>query len=258
VLGVQFAPIEGFTSGHFGWYWKNFLDESWVRTREATLLLDQFEKFGAEEDWKLLGLPAHLQLRAKTVGPYRLQIINVNDDRMIQIQNTRFHYNWKGGKGSYPGFERVFPEFLTELDRFRAFLRHAGLGEIAPNQWEVTYVNHVPKGHLWQTPADWHTIFPALFARQTELGAVRFEGVSGEWHYEIPPRRGRVHASVQHARAGSHDNEVLALNLTARGPIGSGPSSGDVTAGLRSGHEAAVRTFVAIASKTALDHWGQE
>lgn len=31
ILGVQFAQIPNLTSAHFGWYWREFWGESWVR-----------------------------------------------------------------------------------------------------------------------------------------------------------------------------------------------------------------------------------
>ena len=73
---------------------------------------------------------------------------------MIQIQNSRFAYNWKhhpGSEKAYPGYEVLLPEFEDGLNKFTAFAAEADLGRLDLNQWEVIYVNHIPKGDLWQT-----------------------------------------------------------------------------------------------------------
>ena len=41
VLGVQFAPLSRLTSGHLGWFWKQFLDDEWVNASDAVLRADQ-------------------------------------------------------------------------------------------------------------------------------------------------------------------------------------------------------------------------
>lgn len=250
VLGVQFAPIPGVTSGHFGWFWKNFLDPSWVKALEATSLADQFEIFGEQEGWKLPLLPL-------TPAPaVRLQIINAEDDRVIQVQNTRFIYNWRRRDSLYPSFEKLYPAFSAQFEGFRGFLRAAGLDDVSPNQWEVTYINHLPKGGLWETPEDWHEVLPGLYPPPGPPDGVRFESGSVEWHFEIAPRRGRLHVSGQHGRLQGNGGEVLGLQLTARGPVDQDKPDWGLGPGLELGHRASVRTFTGLASEAALKHWG--
>ena len=249
VLSVQFAPIVDLTVAHIGWYWKNFLDASWVKVQEAPALDDQFEKF--ELVWKA---PV-FQLTAVDKPPVRIQISNAEDDRVIQIQNTRFIYNSRKREASYPSFRKTYPEFSARLEEFRGFLRAAGFGDIRPNQWELSYVDHIPKGDLWQTPEDWHSVLPGLYAGPRHPDTVTLESSSSEQHFEITPRRGRVHVVSRHGSLPEVD-EILILHSTARGPVEPDQPDLGLDSGLRLGHEAVVRTFMAIASESALRHWG--
>src|ERR1035437_7496118 len=90
-IGVRFAPMLGLTAGHFGWFWKSFLDGSWSLTQQAPPLPEQLETFGEEQTWKLM--PSMFSFIQTTgVDPGRLQIINADDERVIQIQNNCFFY----------------------------------------------------------------------------------------------------------------------------------------------------------------------
>lgn len=247
VLGVQFAPLPALTSGHFGWFWKSYLDPSWRTARDAPWLPDQFERFG---DQPAAVVPLlHL---VPADQPARLQISNAGDDRVIQVQRTRLLYNWRRREQAYPRHESALAEFKRHLDRFRAFAADAGLGELIPNQWELNYVNHIAQGRLWQSPADWSRILPGLLGRHTGQEGVRLESQASEWHFEIEPHRGRLHASVKHGRI--RDAEVLVLQLAARGPIG-GDVGQTLDAGLELGHRVIVRSFVEWTSPEAQEYW---
>ncbi len=123
------------------------------------------------------------------------------------------------------------------------------------NQWEVTYVNHVPRGVLWNAPSDWPDVFPGLVGRWTDSESkFKPESLTGACRFEIPPRRGRVHAQFQHGKMANNE-EVLVLNLTARGPLIPGETGWDLESCMKIGHDALVRIFVELSSRSALDHW---
>jgi len=253
IIGVQFAEIPHLTSAHFGWYWREFLDKSWDKTQEALRLPDQFETFG-EPSWKM---PVTQLSASLTPSPDRLQFINADDDRVIQIQNTRFLYNWRKKESVYPSFQDLYPEFTSKLNKFREFLQVASLGDIKLNQWEVTYVNHIPKGDLWQTPEDWHRILPGLMPALWNSVEIRLESESGEIRFEIVPKRGRIHISIQHGKRLDVDGEILVLQLTARGPLNPDEPEWEPEVSFGLGHRVLVGTFVGIASEAALRYWGK-
>jgi uncharacterized protein (TIGR04255 family) len=253
ILGVQFGEIAGLTSAHFGWYWREFLDKSWNKTQEAIRLPDQFETFG-DQTWKM---PVTQLTASIAPAPDRLQFINAEDDRVIQIQNTRFLYNWRKKESVYPRFHELYPEFTSKLADFRKFLGAASLEDLSLNQWEVTYVNHIPKGALWNTPEDWHKILPGLMPMLWKSVETKVETESGELRFEIVPQRGRLHVSVQHGRRQDPDGEVLVLQLTARGPLSPTEQALTPDESFELGHRVLVQTFAGIASPEALTYWGK-
>jgi uncharacterized protein (TIGR04255 family) len=251
VLGVQFAPLQGLSSAHVGWFWKQYLDGKWEKVAEAVPLPDEFERFGPMPTG-----PVRFKLEPVRF-PARLQISWANDGRMIQIQPTRFHYNWNRVGGEYPRYRSVRKEFDLYFGKFCRFIAEAKLGGVVPNQWELTYIDSIPQGPLWATPADWHGLLPGLFSSRGSPGSVQLESFGGEWHYEIPPQRGRLHVSVQLARVGDEPTPVLLMQTTARGPLGTEGVAG-LEEGLELGHRAAVDTFVEITSDKAHTAWGRK
>jgi hypothetical protein len=148
-------------------------------------------------------------------------------------------------------------EFKVLFAGFLKMAADANLGEVVPNQWELTYVDHIPRGSLWDTPADWHKVLPGMLAARAGFTGSRLEGFSGEWHYEIEPRRGRLHLGVQHVRvASTGGTEVLQLRTTARGPIRKDPGW-DLDAGLELGHDVVRNAFLEITSPEAQRAWGR-
>src|SRR3989304_8583091 len=142
VLGVQFSRLPGFSTAHAGWFWKSYLKgpERWPKVVDAARLEDQTERFG-EEVW----VRPVVRLTASGAAQ-RTQIIRADDERMIQIQDSRFILNWRKQSHDYPSYDVLVPEFRESFASFSRFVQDAGFGSLDLNQWEVTYLNHVPKG----------------------------------------------------------------------------------------------------------------
>jgi len=253
-MSVQFSPLDGFTAPIAGWYWKHSLGDEWASVDQAGPVQDQFERFDSDTGWSAPEIKLAI---ASTPEPVRIQLLRRDQDRMIQVQRTRFMYNWRRQGDSYPSYQTLRPEFDAHYAEFVRFIDHAALGSLEPNQWEMTYVNHVEKGQLWQTPTDWERILPGFYTPCPAMLEYRFESFGGEWHLAIEPDRGRLHVAIQHARIESAKGpEVLMLQLTARGPIDTN-QGWDLDSGFNVGHEAIVRAFAAMTSKAAHDHWGR-
>ena len=249
VLGVQFTPLTTLTSGHLGWFWKKCLGSEWKTATDAVALPPQVEAFGAPS-WLTPGV---LQLNVGNAPPTRLQITNSEGDRMIQVQSSRFHYNWQKKEGAYPSYRAVREEFGKYFETFRRFVSDERLGEVLPNQWELAYVDYIAPGDLWRSPADWGKVLPALFGSGRVPEGLTAESVGAEWHFEIAPQRGRLHLNVNLARLGSREPGIL-LQWTARGPIGAGM---DLDAGLELGHRVTVETFLRVTSEEVQRSWGR-
>jgi uncharacterized protein (TIGR04255 family) len=253
MLAVQFEPLAGFRNAHLGVFWKS-LGSEWPEINDAPPIEPQFERFGAE-GWVTPGV----QLRLLQNVPTRSLIQNSISDRMIQLQNGRLGYNWLGAAGGdYPRYKTIRPEFLKLQDRLSRFLNDQPkpLGELQPNQWEVTYVNHIPKGSVWNSLNDWSRVFrlPPFGLDQPEV--LNLQSMACTWSSEIMPQRGRLHVQLQlGVQPGPDSNkEVIALTLTGRGPIGQKGMA--LEAGLDLGHETIVRAFRELTTDAAHEYWG--
>jgi uncharacterized protein (TIGR04255 family) len=254
VLGVQFTRLENLTSGHFGHFWDR-VGAKWINPTDNPPLEDQFELFD-QPRWK-----AHQkQLIRFSALPFpgRFMLETQASDRMIQVQPTRFHYNWRKRDDVYPSYEVLIAEFEEMLDIFSRFVEESELGELVFNQWELTYVNAFPAGECWKTPADWSHCLPGLFSDlfATDSLNIELENRAAEWTYQIKPEVGRLHVSAKTGRWRSSEETVFLLQTTARGPIGKNTVS--LRQGLDTGHAAAVGTFLAVINPTLLSKWGIE
>ncbi|HZK81215.1 MAG TPA: TIGR04255 family protein [Humisphaera sp.] len=256
ILSVQFDRLTDFSAAHAGWFWKDYLPHAWsnATVKTAPYLEDQREKFGSDRVW----IPPFGAIIRPHAEPDRTQIARLDADRMIQLQSTRFIYNWRKGNGPYPTFKIIRDEFWPLFRDFCKFSDEASLGKIQPNQWEVTYVNFIPKGDLWDTPSDWKRILPGLWTPPV-AGSIRIdlEDCGGEWRFAIEGSRGRLHANLKLARVNPEGPDILALQLTARGPASPADSELSIEVGFDIGHRAIVGSFAAMTSDEAQRYWGR-
>jgi len=254
VLSVQFAKVPGMCGAHAGAFWQSVLApnySAWKNAKfaEAPRVAETFEDFGPELVMGRLGLAFQT-----SEDSMRAQIIQAGEERMIQVQDTRFIYNWRKQAGGYPSYSALAPEFHELREKFENFVVSSGLTPIEPNQWEVTYVNHIPKGEMWGSPADWPSIVPGLYAPQAVPNEnTRLDTMNAAWRVRLPDNRGRLHLTLQHGRVDK--TEVMILQLLARGPIDQ-KAGLTLSAGLELGHATITQTFRAMTSAKAHIAWG--
>ncbi|MCW9023636.1 MAG: TIGR04255 family protein [Gammaproteobacteria bacterium] len=251
VLSAQFSPLPNFSNAHAGWFWKSYLNEVWDHAVAAPRLDDHFEKFSEESMWIPEGGRFMLQTQPAVD---RLQIIRSDNLRMIQCQNTRFVYNWrKLEDGDYPSYEKLLPEFKENFDKYQKFVSDSKNPEIKLNQWEVTYVNHIPKGELWDQATDWQKILPGFGVIAPSVEGQTLDNFRGVWSFALDGNKGRIHIDLRHVRVGGGSGpEALLLQLTARGAVN---KDVDLYSGFDIGHEAIVRTFADMTSKECHTKW---
>jgi hypothetical protein len=252
VIGLQFNELPFYTNAHAGWFWKTYLDSEWSVISEAPSIQNQIERFG---DKKIGVSKSQLQI-ATNPRPERHRIVRESDDRMIQIQNSRFHLNWKRKDGQdYPDFEALYDEFMGYFKVFSEFVKSADKDvELIPNQWEITYINHIPKGDLWESISDWFNVFPGLSIPILKSHQKNLDTLNTQWSITLNDNIGRLHVKLNHAIAPKRDNneEIILLDLTARGPIS---KEADFDKIYQLGHDAIVTTFTEITSDYAHKTW---
>lgn len=258
VLGVQFDKLPALKNSCFGAFWTMLDRAEWPTLEDAPQLPMRYERFTEAARWA-----QEIQFEFSPIGGCRAQFKNRNNDRMIQFQNGRFLFNWLGEGGKeYPRFDSVYEGFSIYLSKFREFLESFGLGAFRPNQWDLTYVNNIPKGQIWKSPDDWH--FFKLLGKSPGDAFLRSETFNGEWKFEIPGEKGRLYASWQHAKhlnSSSENSEFVRLELTARGGLPTTAANtfeSQIEEGLKTGRAAIVQSFKLFMSDDANSHWGLE
>ena len=255
-ISVQFKPVEGFTNAHLGLFWDQ-LRKAYPNVADAELIAPQVELFGDQVRRKLR-LPSFRVVAGEAAA--RLQMISEDDQMMVQVQNGRLVFNWRGmSGGEYPRWRKDLPEFENAFSRLRAFLPAQGLPDVEPNQWEVTYVNHLRKGRDWGEPADWPKLLPGLIGTTGDLSTGTMESINCNWRFVLPDNIGRLHVDLHHGFTGIEPEaaEILVLQLTARG--GSAPVGGpDICTGLAIGRSAIVRKFTEVTGPDAHKKWERE
>lgn len=248
VLSAQFARLPKFKTAHAGIFCESHLGKDWSNLEEQPRIDDMFERFGDERKWGPMGALRFLT----SLEAQRTQIIGSDVTRMIQIQDSRFIYNWKkGDAGTYPSYSATLSEFQKLYTRFGDFVKSSGLGELEENQWEVSYINHLIIGDLWSSCSDLQSIFPWLQPPQNSLNS---DGINSIWDLVLPDDRGRLHVRLYHGRISLEGPEAIILDLTARGKASNSPGL-SVIEGFEIGHEAIVKTFADMTSDRAHKHW---
>lgn len=146
VFQVAFPEIRGFGAPHAGLFWSDLRDT-----------------FPAIEAAPRLGLPEAFNIRSGVLPDNRIWLIHKDKSQVIQIQDDRFIFNWRktGESDAYPGFDALYPVFISLFGRFSKFLDAENLCPDKLTGFELQYVNHIYQG-VWN---DWHEIgkiFPSF------------------------------------------------------------------------------------------------
>ncbi len=247
-LSVAFAPIENLVGARVGAFWAN-LREDFPVIAERPPYDMAVERLGGPPPLHALELK-FVPAPSKT----RFWLISEDDQRLIQVQRDWFAYNWrKRGEGKYVGYEEGRAKFREYFSLFESFLEDDSLGEIAPTQCEVTYVNHIERDTESGAFAE---VFS--FVAQPSLRAAASQVESWQSAMAVSLRVddeqiGRLHFSVQPAV--HEEKSIWVVNLTARGvPLGSGIDG--VLEFLDHGRRAISLNFVEFTTEEMHKKWG--
>ena len=221
VLSLQFEQITGLTTAHVGLLWHRFR-ERLPLVEEQPPLQPVFEEFE-------LPSPPQVKVTIEEKPPVpRVWFLNESKSELIQVQTDRFIHNWRKMQGldPYPHYEPIRKKFREEVAILERFLTDEGLGELAVNQCEVTYVNHIETSGVWERHGqlemvlrNWSRLPAGAFLPEVEDEVLRLRFV-------IPGEGkpvGRLHVALHPARKKADDSPILSMNLTARGvPLGEG------------------------------------
>lgn len=254
-LSVQFDSITSLRTPQLGLLWQEFRVR-FPMTEEHAPLPAAIERFGARRSGKL-----EVRLEMLQTPPLpRCWFLNAEGTELIQVQQDRFAHNWrKVGKGDqYPRYKHIRETFAKELERFRAFLEREELGELNPNQCEVTYVNHIFAGKGSETHGDLGEVLTVFEPRYSDTFLASVEDVRMKLTHVIADPAGkplgRLHITVDPTYREDDGQPMWVLKLTARG----GPTEPGIDGVLHFidiGREWVVRGFASITTDKMHKIW---
>ena len=255
VLGVQFEPLHAMQITHFGLFWSRIKDR-FPQVEHHPLLEPVRESFDKRlvqggPRWRIAGRPEPPRV-------WYLSQENEQGQQLLQVQPDRFLQNWRRASLSsqdYPSYERNREDFAKSFREFVRFAEACSLGRVAPNQCEVTYVNHIPIDDDCGVGEMFRRCFPSLAgAHSDDFLPSSPERVAFKCSYPISDQRGRLHIDIKSAMDKRDRHEILVLVLTARGA----PTSTDLDGVLDwfdLGHFWVVKGFKSFTTKVMHERW---
>jgi uncharacterized protein (TIGR04255 family) len=243
VCGMQFHPSDKLRVTHIGLLWNKFRADypdvhhaSPIASAKGRILIDT-----------ATGLPIP-----------RVWFINKSDDQLVQFQIDRFYFNWRRRQNDYPRYDYVIENFESVCSTIVAFFSKFKLGEFKPIEYELSYINHIPKEQGWNTIDDLSKIFSDFVWKKTKK---RFlpnpEKVAWQTEFPLPEKKGHLIVNLKQATRTEDKAPLLVLELKAKG-IGESTSKEAIREWFDLAHEWIVRGFTDLTTPEIQKIWERE
>jgi uncharacterized protein (TIGR04255 family) len=209
-VSIQFAPLQELTAAHIGLYWAKIKD-AFPSVKEQPPIVHLVENPEAEYKFGM-------SLSQKPDLP-RIWFTDKTGTALIQVQRDRFVYNWRRVKDSdeYIRFPAIKKKFLLRWGEFSSFLKEQGISDPQVDQCELTYVNRIDQGELWESPAKWGNLFPLLAWKPKSTFLPEPENLRLHMRFSAPAVRGRMHVDILPAILPGSKAPIIQFSLTVRG-----------------------------------------
>ncbi len=258
-LSVQFDTLGALHAPQLGLLWQEFRDRFPV-TEEHPPLEPVTERFGVLPTRKGT---VRVEMLKGPPAP-RCWFLNRDGTELIQVQQDRFVRNWRkvGDETTYPRYEKhLRSSFESDLKCFEAFLQREQIGDLKPNQCEVTYVNHIAADRGWKDHGELGAVV-TVFERSFSDGFLDVPEDAGlRLRFMMSDQDGkpigRLHIAIDPGYRSRDNQPLLSMNLTARGaPCGDGIDG--VMSFLDVGRQWVVRGFASITTPEMHKLWGRK
>lgn len=222
VLSVQFDPLSKLQIHHFGLLWLEFRAR-FPKVESRPPIDRQVETFHKEP----AGQP---QIAFELVNPFitpRVWFVSETGCELLQVQQDRFIVNWRRIKlEKYPRYPHVKSMLEREFAIFSDFVSEQKLGSIVANQCEVTYINQIEPGSVWEKHSQVGRVLNIMapeFNDETLPTPEQFRFSAQYIMGDSGSPVGRLHLDFHPAFRAVDRKPIFAMNLTARGkPMGEG------------------------------------
>jgi len=257
LLSVQFAPLSGLRMVDFGLFWLDVKEEFPI-VEERQPIAPAFERFDTQGYHVA---PIQWQIGGNLPLPrvwYRSPTTLENGQGGIQLQRDRFIHGWartRPGAAEYPTYTKNRANFVKYFKKFEDHIRKHGLGQLAINQCEVTYVNQIPISHeAGAVHAAARRCFPQLSGDRASSFQPQADRITYTAAFPIQNNLGRLHVLIHGPLETPDARNIIEFRLTARGmPAERGPDQ--ALAWLDLGHEWIVNGFYDLTSPDMHGEW---
>lgn len=260
VLSCQFSQLSALEAVHFGLFWSAIRSEYPIVETHSPIapIIETFnEKPSVRPEIRL-------EVAAIPAVP-RVWYLSKDKTHLIQLQQDRIICNWRWVKEGdvYPRYELVRERFANAWEKLTAFIKDEGLGDIEPNQCEVSYLNQIRSGRGWANHSEVTNVLVPWAGLSHAEALADLEGVRVAMKFRMKADNttntealGRLHVDFQPAYSAPNGSPVFVLNLTARGaPLG---QHLDGTLNFFDlGRKYIVKGFAELTTPTMHNEWGR-
>ena len=251
-IAAQFGEIRGLTGPHMGLLWQRYRD-SFPKLEVHPALGPRFERSGPAQG---------RDLPSSSIESLRLARGSSGATKHTWFKSNRTDSSSIGAGSratTTPGISMCGPRLRRTLASSRSSSRTSGWVSPRLNQWELTYVNHIPSGDGWHRHGELDSVIPMLAQSVEGAFLPKPEDIALQVRYRMPDGKGAVSRLYVVANPGFDESgkPVLGLTLTARGGLGQGAAEA-LLSRLDVGREWIVRGFAEVTSKTMHRLWERE
>lgn len=258
-ISVQFEPLEKLVVPEIGLLWQHY-GGRFAHVEQHPTVEPAIERFGIKTR-----VAAPPSVRWMEVLPLpRIWFLNEAKSELLQIQQDRFSRNWRkvSAEDRYPRYDdHIRPKFIEDLNDFCGFLERNNIGKVAPNQCEVTYVNHIRACDIWRLHSELDKVFTCWSGDYVPAGNTEIEDTRFQIKHLIKTADGepvgRLHIVADPAYLGVEDEPIFVLNITARGRPLSEEIQGIIDF-VDLGRECIVRAFANLTRPAMHEVWGRK
>lgn len=258
-LSVQFEPLIKLTIPEIGLLWQEYQGR-FSTIQQHPELETGIERLGV--DAKVAKLPGR-ELMSTLPSP-RIWFLDDSEGEIIQIQSNRFVKNWRKRSDSdeYPRYDQhIRGEFLEDLNGFVSFLSKRDIGDLVPNQCELSYVNHIEVNDVWNKHSELSHILNCWEGEYCQDPEIDVENIQINIRHILKDKEGdfmgRLHISVDPGFRNTDDKPIYVVKLVARGKPAD-KSISNIMDFFDFGREKIVKMFTGITSNKMHSIWGKE
>lgn len=213
VLSVLFQSLDSLLAPHLGQIWQEFKEDGFVGIEEQAPVSPVVEEFPSR-----IHEPQLQVLRAPDLA--RIWFIHEDKSQILQVQRNRFTFNWRktDPNQQYPGFSSICEKFEDFYNRFCQIIKDMKIGEVAPLQYELTYIDQLRQGDGWGSLNEIGKIYNLFIDFQQSnsfwLGA---ESLILRTSFTLSDLHGRLHLTISNRIKMPEESQTLQTDFTIRG-----------------------------------------